>query len=918
MQRNPLLATKLFAPPSPPGEVRRPRLLERMHEGARGRLTLLSAPAGFGKTTLASAWAHATDLPVAWLSLDEEDADPARFLAYLITALREVGGELGADALAALASPRPPPLPSLVNGLLNELTGLSHDVAVVLDDYHAADDRSVDELVGLLADRSPPRVHLIVSTREDPDLPLARLRARGHLTELRAADLRFTPEEAVAFFDGHTGDALSVAAVEALESRTEGWIAGLQLAALSLRGRDDATAFVRAFAGDHRHVADYLVDEVLRRQPDDVREFLLATSVLERLSAPLCEAVTGRERCDRLLRDLERGNLFLVPLDDRRRWYRYHHLFGEMLRAHLEAERPVCARELRARASAWFEAENEPDAAVRYALDAGDGGRVAALAERFGRAVRGSFRPRTVLGWLDALPDALLRSRPLASVEYARAANDVGDLAEAERRIADAEAWLAATELGDGAPPRGVGNPGVRDDLDPHRPVRAAIATARAYLAQSRGDLPGVVEHAQRALEALPEDDAFERGVVSCLQGLAQWSRGELDAGHDAFAEGIAAMTRAGGRLGLGPTEVLADMRRAQGRLGDAERLYEEALQGLDDGGDAPMGAANLHLGRAEVAFERGDRAEADRRLARSEALGEAAVQPGTEFRWHLARAHRAQDDGDLAAALHELDEAERRAHPTPIPDVRPIPALRARVQLQRGDVAAAEAWAAARGLSADDPPSYLHEFEHLVLARTLLARAPRDADAASREAASLLLERLLRLADEQGRAGSATEILVVAASAHAAGGEIEAATDALERALRLAAPEEWLRVFTGEGPELGRLLKKAAARRPLPPFAGAVAAALRARSAEGERRPPAASRTGPGTGLGQPLLEPLTERELEVLGLIAEGLSNREIAARLFRALPTVKGYNREIFAKLQVQRRTEAIARARELGLL
>jgi len=912
-----VLTTKLYAPPIPAGTVRRPRLLSRMREGARGRLTLLSAPAGFGKTTLASAWIADAGVPAAWLSLDEADGDAAGFVAYLVAALREAVGGVGEAAMAALQAPRPPPLQVVASELVNELATLPDGLTLVLDDYHTVDAPDVDEMLAFLVERLPPRVHLIVATREDPDLPLPRLRARGQLTELRATELRFTPDEAAAFLNDAMGLELTGDEVAALEARTEGWIAGLQLAALSLRDRDDVAGFVRAFAGDHRYVVDYLVDEVLRRQPEALRTFLLETSVLASLSAPLCEAVTGRARCDRLLASLERGNLFLVPLDDRRRWFRYHHLFAEMLRAHLDAERPGRSAVLLARASAWFENEGDPAEAVRYALAAGDHERAARLALRFGRAMRGAYRAATVLAWLDALPEAAISSRPLLSIEYARAATDLGRLDEAERRIRDAEAWLRDAKRREET---------VDEDWDAghaatadQRPLRAAIATARAFVAQSRDDLDGTVVHARRALEALPQEDAFERGAVGCVQGLAQWSRGQLDAGFDAFRAGIDTMTRAGATLGLGPIEVLADMRLAHGKLNEAQRICRDALAPLREAADAaPMGAANLLLVLSEVAYEHGDLAEATRLLERSASLGEHAVQVDTEFRWHLARARRARDAGDLAGALRELDEAERRFHPTPIPDVRPIAALRAGVRLALGDLDAAAAWADARELTPDEPPTYLREFEQLTLARILIARGRHDRDAAALATALTLLGRLSELADRQSRTASATEILVVTALAHAARGDLDAAAGALERALRLAEPERRRRLFTAEGEPIERLLREAAGRRSLPAFAGAVAAAFRTRSRSGRAPSSEVDAAGLAAAPEQPLLEPLTVRELEVLRLIAEGLSNREIAERLYRALPTVKGYNREIFAKLQVQRRTEAIARARELGLL
>ena len=330
----PVLVTKLYIPPPRPTVVPRPRLIARLHEGLHRKMTLISAPAGFGKTTLVGAWVAGIERPVAWLSLDEGDNDPARFLAYLVAALRTIAATIGEGVLGALQSPQPPPTDVMLTALLNELTTIPDRSVLVLDDYHLIDAEPVDRALTFLLEHLPPQLHLVIATREDPQLPLARLRARGQLTELRAADLRFTGSEAAAFLNQVMGLTLSAEDIAALEDRTEGWIAGLQLAALSLQGSQDVAGFIRAFAGDHRYITDYLVDEVLQRQPEDVRHFLLQTAMLERLHGPLCDAVTGQEEGTARLEALERGNFFVVPLDDTRRWYRYHHLFADVLSAH--------------------------------------------------------------------------------------------------------------------------------------------------------------------------------------------------------------------------------------------------------------------------------------------------------------------------------------------------------------------------------------------------------------------------------------------------------------------------------------------------------------------------------------------------------------------------------------------------------
>src|SRR5918993_1632736 len=440
----PILATKLYVPPPRPRVVLRPRLIEHLNESLHRKLTLISAPAGFGKTTLVSEWVAGCERPAAWLSLDEGDNDPTRFLSYLVAALQTIAPNIGEGVLGALRSPQPPPTRSTLTNLLNEIAAVEDDFVLVLDDYHVVDARAVDDTLAFLLDHLPPRMHLIIATREDPQLPLARLRARGQLTEVRAADLRFTPSEAAEFLKGVMGLNLSEEDVAALETRTEGWIAGLQLAALSMRGREDVPGFIRAFAGDNRYIVDYLVEEVLQRQPERTRSFLLQTSILERLSGPLCDAVTGQERSNALLEALERGNLFVVPLDDRRHWFRYHHLFADVLRARLMEEQPDRAPTLHRRASEGYERNGSPTDAIRHALAAEDFERAAGLVELAALEMLGSSQ-ETLYRWLMALPDEVVRARPVLSVYYAFALLGRGGFEAFDAHLRDAERWLATS-----------------------------------------------------------------------------------------------------------------------------------------------------------------------------------------------------------------------------------------------------------------------------------------------------------------------------------------------------------------------------------------------------------------------------------------------------------------------------------------
>lgn len=931
----PVLATKLFIPPPRPKMVPRPRLVAQMNEGLHRKLTLISAPAGFGKTTLVSEWlaggpSGPRELPAraaAWLSLDEGDRDPARFLTYLVAALQTIAPTVGEGVLDALYSPQPPSVESMLTALLNEIITIPGNLVLILDDYDAIDTGgplgAVDQALAFLLDHLPPQMHLVITTREDPHLPLARLRARDQMTELRAADLRFTPAEAVDFLTQVMDLDLSAEQAAALEARTEGWIAGLQLAALSMRGREDVARFVEAFAGDNRYIVDYLVEEVLRRQPEAVRSFLLQTSILDGLSGPLCDAVTGQTDGTVRLDAMERGNLFVVPLDDKRHWFRYHHLFADVLAAHLQAEQPEQVALLHRRASVWYAQHGFPADAIRHALAAEDYARAAGLIELAWPAMDGRFQSATWLGWARALPDELVRARPVLDAAYAWALLNGGELEAAESRLEEVERWLDdATESGATATER------VIVDEEQFRTLPASIATARAYLAQARGDLPGSVKYGQRALDLLGEGDHLRRGPAAALLGLAQWANGELEAAHRALADAMAGFREVGSlHFAISATYGLGDIRTAQGRLREAIKTYEQALQlALGQGEPLLRGTADLYLGLGELYREQGDADAALRNLLHSEELGEQAGLSDWRYRLYRAQARFKQSQGDLAGALDLLDEAERHRTRTPVPDVRPLAAWKVRVWLLQGRVDEALRWAQEQGLAVGDDLSYLREFEHITLARVLMAQSGRDPADRALDEAMRLLDRLQQAAEAGGRMGSVIEILVLQALAHQAQGELAPALAALERALRLAEPEGYVRIFVDEGPPLARLLSAAAAQGMMPAYVAKLLAAFAPVDA-GTPRPGAAPdpTQRPRSSPAQPLIaqrafaiEPLSARELEVLRLVAQGLANDEIAARLFLSLSTVKGHNRTIFAKLQVQRRTEAVARARELGLL
>ncbi|MBK7316844.1 LuxR C-terminal-related transcriptional regulator [Candidatus Villigracilis affinis] len=915
-----ILATKLYTPLPRPKIVLRPRLIERLNEGlSSGRkLTLISASAGFGKTTLVSEWIACCERPVTWLSLDEGDNDPARFLIYLVTALQSIVANIGTGVLGALQSHQPPSIESILTALLNEITTISDNFVLVLDDYHIIDSKPVDNALTFLLEHLPPQMHLVIATREDPQLPLSRLRARGQLTELRAADLRFTPAEAAEFLNQMMGLNLSAEDIAALETRTEGWIAGLQFAAISMQGHQDTASFVKSFTGSHYFVLDYLVEEVLQQQSETIQTFLLHTSILERLCGSLCDAVllnpsaSGQET----LEYLERANLFIVPLDNERRWYRYHHLFGDLLRQRLQRSSTLSSEkeqggvhELHRHASEWYEHNGSAADAIRHALAAEDFARAADLIELAFPAMSRERQFATLLGWLKLLPDEVVRVRPVLCYEYAFSSMSCGENESVEPRLQDAERWFNMGERPESQP---VGM--VVADQEEFRRLPGLIALTRGGQALGRGDMPETVKYAQRVLDLAPERDYLMLGGAAAQLGLVAWTSGDLDTARRMTAEGMENL-QLGGYISpvIGCAITLADIQITQGDLHKAMTTYERGLHWATRAGAptlAVQGAADMHVGMSSLHYEHNDLETATQCLLTSQALGELAGLPQNPYRWCAAMARIRQAQGDLDGAIQLLEEAERVYDGNFSPNVRPVATRKVRVWLAQGRLGEALDWARQQGLSAENELSYLREFDHIALARVLLARYQSDRADVSISGAVGLLERLLKAAEEGGRMGSVIEILVLQALAHQAQGDLPAALLPLQHALALAEPEGYVRMFLDEGPSMMQLLREASAREIMPDYTDKLLAAFEAEKRKSEDKPDL-----PPT---QPLIDPLSQRELKILQLIAQGLSNREIGERLFLALDTIKGHNRKIFDKLQVQSRTEAIARARELGLL
>ena len=691
MVAGPLVETKLFLPQPRGDAVARPRLTELLDRGRRARLTLVSAPAGFGKTTLLARWltAPADQRSVAWLSLEEADSQPALFWTYLVTAVQRAVPEVGDSALALLQT-RQPSLDSVLATLINELSATPTELDLVLDDYHLIDSPDLQPSVAYLLEHLPPQVHLIISTRVDPALPLARLRARGDLVEIRAADLRFTLSEVAAYLNDVAALELTPADIAALETRTEGWIAALQLAALSLRGRADTGAFIAAFAGDDRYIVDYLAEEVLNRQPSQVRDFLLQTSILDRLSGPLCEAVTGNTESQDMLEHLDRANLFLVPLDGTRRWYRYHHLFAEVLGTHLLDGRPEEVADLHRRASRWYDETGDPIPAVRHAVAAGDIDRAADLAELAVPALQRDRQEATIAAWLAVIPDEVVHKRPVLALGFIGALMSSGQFASVEERLDDLEQHLQATgpEGEASGPPPGT----IVVDRDEWDRLPAAIELYRSALSLIHGDPVAAIDHADLATSIAAADDHLTRAGAAATAGLARWAGGDLEEAHRSYTACVEGLRRDGHISDvLGCSITLADIRITQGRLTDALRTYQDALRlAEDDPLPVTRGTADMHVGISGVAYERNDLATAAHHLQLSRELGDAAGLPQNPYRWRAAEARLLAAQGDLPGAIEVLDEAEQVYFGDFAPNVRPVAARRTRLQLARGDLASA------------------------------------------------------------------------------------------------------------------------------------------------------------------------------------------------------------------------------------
>ena len=903
-----LLATKLHRPRPTSNLVARRRLTQRLDEGLRNghRLFLVVAPAGYGKTTLVTEWLDKTDVPSAWLSLDEADNDPLRFFTYVVAALQETLGPKLTQPLPEAFPMTPQSLEALVLPLINDLTALEQPILLALDDYHVITAGPVQEAMALLLRRAPPNLHLVVLTRADPPFPLPRLRVRERMTEIRDRDLRFTPEEMAAFLNSLHRLNLPAEQIAALESRTEGWAAAVQLAALSLQGlsAEHAAEFISAFSGSHHYIVDYLVEEVLSRQPDPVHEFLLQTSILERMCAPLCDALMGNpeigesvmgDRPTRLpvhqypsqsiLETLERSNLFLVSLDEERHWYRYHHLLLDVLRGMLQsAWQPDEIAGLHGRASDWYSQNGFVADAVHHALLAGNHARAAEIVEDNAWSMVRRAELAILKEWIEALPGDSLSARPWLRIYYAWALF----FSESEAAEAQLQAVEQQLQAGDGT--------ALPAEMQGH------IAAVRAWIAYMRGDPERAALFSRQALEFCPQIDAAIRSGLVAILGDGCLVQNDLPGCARAFAEAVD-LARSSGNIML---EVisrtsLGSLKRAMGHLREAEAIYQEALQ-IATRNKSPV-AGQAYACLAHLYREWNDLASA--RLC-AEKLIESSAMWGLVDGvacGHLYLALVLQAQGDIPGANQAIAEASQvmRQHPLEIRSMPWLGANRARLWLAQGKLDDARHWAGTRGLSAEGRFDLTHEVEYVVLARILLAEGRVDE-------ATRLLSRLEDAVESTGRYGNLVGVLVLRAIALDRQAGTGSALAVLEQAVSLAQPEGYVRVFLDEGKPIETLLKIAITQwkdRDLIGYARKLLAAFAGESV----RPTAGQAPQPGI---------LSERELEVLRLIAAGCTNQAIADELVIAIGTAKRHTANIFDKLDVHNRTEAVAKARQLGLL
>jgi LuxR family maltose regulon positive regulatory protein len=917
-----LLMTKLHVPRLRRGLISRPRLTAQLDDGFTQPLTLIAAPAGFGKTTLVADWLGQRNLPAAWVSLDAGDDDPARFWSYVIAALEILQPGVGERALALLNSPETHSAQAILTALINAVAASPAEFGLILDDYHVIDNPQIHAALAFLITHAPPQMHVILSTRADPPLPMASWRARGQQIEIRAADLRFTSDETTHFLNATMGLNLSPGEIAALDNRTEGWIAGLQLAAMALREQESTgvAGFISEATSSNHFVVDYFLNEVLQAQEPSVRDFLRRTSLLERLSAPLCDAVTARKDSAAILNLLEHAGLFVVSMDAEHHWYRYHHLFADVLRKMLEQTEPDQVPELHCRASCWFAENRLIPEAIAHALAARDDSRAAGLIEQAGMETLGRGEVTTLLNWLEALPVEQIHARPRLCLYYASALMAAGRFDAVPPLLQAAELGLSSDQSGSetGA-------------------LVSLLAMIQATFAARYGDESLIIDLTRHALDCQPEDPTGMTGIRSWLRGLAYVSASQTVAANRKLSEAIN-MSQAAGESCMVALETYAYglVESTRGRLTKAGAAYRRALASLAERGedDAPV-AGLVYLGLGELLRMRNDLVTAESsilkglRLARQWSNGAALVQGYVSFAW------LSQAQGDPNGALVTLNEAEGLVQGRAgARSLVLLNAQRARLQLAQNRHDEAEHWALEYASRMDDhrgndASDIISQTEFLTWAQLRIIQGRPDETLAG-------LQRLHAAAESAGWLRLRIDSAALLALAWKAAGEVQKALTSLEEALSLAEPEGYVALFTDLGAPMGWLLAEATRRtfHRQPRLQSYAARLLAAFGMQDDARQPVehlpsgperemieglgATSARPAAAFVAPLVEPLSVREREVLQLVAAGLSNQEIADRLFIGLATVKTHTHNIYEKLGVRDRRQAILRANELGLL
>ncbi|MCB9423415.1 MAG: LuxR family transcriptional regulator [Ardenticatenaceae bacterium] len=913
-----LLLTKLYVPQRASGWQRpflvpRPHLIERLNQGLRqGRkLTLISAPAGFGKTTLIADWglrisestvpqSSIRNLQLCWLSLDQNDNEISRFLTYFIAALNQIEG-INTDEIMGMLQASPPlPPETILTSLINEISRVPGKIIFVLDDYHVLNAISIHDALTFLLEHLPPLIHLVIVTRADPQIPLARLRARGQLTELRAAELRFTLVEAAEFLNKVMGLGLSIEDVAALEQRTEGWVAGLQLAAISLQGHQDTKVLIKSFTGSHRFVLDYLIEEVLNQQSQEVQDFLLKTAVLHQLTAPLCNALTGQENGQQTLEALEQANLFIIPLDNERRWYRYHHLFADLLRAQLHRAEPARVARLQSRAAEWCEQNGHMTEAVNYAFAAQNFEQAAVLvAQYWGEAVsKGQIE--IVWSWLKALPEEMIRNSAPLSVVFGWLLWLQGQIDVIEKHLADAERALrlGANQENDG--------------------LAAQMAALRSIVARYHGDYKTASVLGEQALSLIPDNlppaaNAQLRTMIFLSLATAYDGAGHLKQAVSAYTEAVHWSRRSANAAGIGITYRLAGILRQLGRLRAAEEVCRDALAYIQAQGMARLPAVGiLHLALSEVLVEQNDLAAAEAHLAQGIELGKWSGRLDAARNAAFTQVRLCLAGGDVDGALTAVQEAEASLSKPPSPlALSELLALKARVLIQQGDLSAAAQYAQEAVQLAGNDRGQTGQMAELAACRVLLAQGQPGQIIAQ-------LTQAVTRAETAGRSGAVLEMRLLRSQAYLRQDNIQQAEADLEQALALAEPEDYERIFIDEGQPVQQLLARWLAHASAGPLWNYALHLLSQFDADQQMLMGEPHADKSLARLEQILVEPLSPRELEVLQIIALGKTNQEIARQLVVARGTVKAHTASIYRKLDVANRTEAVARARELGIL